>query len=581
VADGQLVLRDEPCHVAAHAFTPDGRRLAIGQHQSVVYFDLSNREEIRRWRLPARAHALAFHAAGDRLAVGYLSADIASVYEATSGNVVAELPVGAMSYHVVAWHPDGDRLAVAGSDARIQIWNVSAQRRVKTLEGHMQNVTEVMFDPAGGLLASHSWDGTLRLWDPSTGRQLLQLPFTTVSERPRISRDGRWLWAGLHGERAELLEVTRSREYRTLVSSAGVGAAAYKHVDISPDGRLLAVGMEEGAGLWDLRTGRELARLPAGTPYVFFDGGPAIDSAGHTETEFSNSLEQTESSTRNDKLCALFTSGSEGLLRWPITSDEPAGRRLRLGPPQQLSFLHRACFARTPDGRALGVATEEGGSNRIIDLETGAVRRELEPHPNGQIRALSGDGRWAASSGWHSDCVRLWNAVSGEMIHEWIVGKQTIVEFAPDSRTLIIARGDEFQFWDVKTLKPVRRLRREIGLYPGHVAFSPDGKLMALELAPAVIHLKEVASGRTVAKLEDPHGDRATWQGFTPDGTQLVVVTNYATAIHIWDLQAIRTELKEMNLDWNWPEFAPADRSSGADHEEYKIDVVLGDREKD
>src|SRR5262249_1009266 len=88
--------------------------------------------------------------------------------------------------------------------------------------------------------------------------------------------------------------------------------------------------------------------------------------------------------------------------------------------------------------------------------------------------------------------------------------------------------------------------------------FSPDGKLMALEMAPAVIHLKEVASGRTVARLEDPHGDRASWQGFTPDGTQLVVVANHSRAIHIWALRAIRTRLRDMNLDWDWPEFAPA-----------------------
>ena len=80
---------------------------------------------------------------------------------------------------------------------------------------------------------------------------------------------------------------------------------------------------------------------------------------------------------------------------------------------------------------------------------------------------------------------------------------------------------------------------------------------MALEMAPAVIHLMEVATGRTVAKLEDPHGDRATWQGFTPDGTRLVVVAGYADAIHIWDLRAIRTRLKDMNLDWDWPEFSP------------------------
>ena len=107
-------------------------------------------------------------------------------------------------------------------------------------------------------------------------------------------------------------------------------------------------------------------------------------------------------------------------------------------------------------------------------------------------------------------------------------------------------------------MQPIRRLGRDVALYPGHVAFSPDGRLMALEMAPAVIHLKEVATGRTVAKLEDPHGDRAAWLGFTPDGTQLVVAARYAKAIHVWDLRAIRERLKEMGLDWDWPEFPPA-----------------------
>jgi hypothetical protein len=88
-------------------------------------------------------------------------------------------------------------------------------------------------------------------------------------------------------------------------------------------------------------------------------------------------------------------------------------------------------------------------------------------------------------------------------------------------------------------------------------------------MAPAVLHLKEVATGRTVAKLEDPHGDRATWQGFTTDGTQLVVVAKYAGAIHIWDLRAIRRRLKDMNLDWDWPEFPPvatANRAAASAH---------------
>src|SRR5262249_36012532 len=31
----------------------------------------------------------------------------------------------------------------------------------------------------------------------------------------------------------------------------------------------------------------------------------------------------------------------------------------------------------------------------------------------------------------------------------------------------------------------------------------------------------------------------------------------YAGAIHIWDLRAIRVRLKDMHLDWDWPELAP------------------------
>src|SRR5262249_57357074 len=88
----------------------------------------------------------------------------------------------------------------------------------------------------------------------------------------------------LRGEQAGLLEVTPSREYRTLVSSAGAGVHSYSHGDISPDGRLLAVGMNPGTRLWDLRSGRELAALPAGTVSAFFDweggGEEGPDTAG-------------------------------------------------------------------------------------------------------------------------------------------------------------------------------------------------------------------------------------------------------------------------------------------------------------
>jgi serine/threonine protein kinase/WD40 repeat protein len=552
VADGRPVLQGEPRGCLGHAFSPDGRRLAVGQQKAVLCFDLATGHELKRWGLPARARTLAFHPDGDKLAVGYFDSSVVSVFDAASGKLLTDLFTGWMLEQVVAWHPDGQRLAVAGSDPRIQIWDVGAKRKLATLEGHAQYVWELTFHPDGELLASHGWDGILMLWHPASGRQLLRL--SSVSP-PRFSVDGRWLGVVWDGDRADLLEVAPSREYRTLVSSAGADAGTYGYGDISPDGHLLAVGMDEGARLWDLPGGRELAALPSGTPYVFF-----------------------EASSPDSPFRSLLTGGGDGLQRWPVTSADPEGKRRRLGPPRQLSPLGRAWFARGPDGRTLAAVTgNEGRPNRLLDLDTGAVRLELGAHPDGSVRALSGDGRWAASCGWHSDVVRLWNAGTGEMVHEWTVGKRTFVFFTPDSRALVIARGDEFSFWDVETLQPLRRLPRDSSQFPGWVAFSPDGRLMALEMAPAVIELKEVDGGRTVARLEDPHGDRATWQGFTPDGTALMVVAKYAHVVHIWDLRAIRTGLKTLNLDWDWPEFPPAATGNAAGAS-VTVEVIRGDQ---
>jgi WD40 repeat protein len=449
-----------------------------------------------------------------------------------TGNLLTALPVGAMAEQVVAWHPDGERLAVAGADPCIQLWNVAAKRKLRTLEGHAQQVTVVTFHPDGELLASYGWDGHLLLWHPASARLRMRL---TTASAPHFSADGRWLGVAWGGDRADLLEVTSTREYRTLVSSSGANRDSYGfHGDISPDGRLLVVGMDVGARLWDLRNGREMAALPEGTSFGFFDGRG----------------EGGELTSLNTRRWELLTSGLAGLQRWSVLCDDPAGERLRIGPPRQLSTLGRAWFTRRPDGVTLAAATEENGPNQILDLKTGAVRQHLGRHHLGEVRALSADGRWAASSGWHSDRVVLWNAATGEKVNEWVVGLHTFVFFTPDSRALIISRGNELTFWDVKTLQLIRRLPRDLTPFPGYVAFSPDGQLMAVEMAPTVIHLIEVATCRTVARLEDPCGDRATWQGFTPDGTRLVVMSNYASAVHIWDLQAIRKQLKDMSLSW-------------------------------
>ena len=155
------------------------------------------------------------------------------------------------------------------------------------------------------------------------------------------------------------------------------------------------------------------------------------------------------------------------------------------------------------------------------------------------------------------------------------IGGTNRVFFTPDSQALVTSRGEEYCFWEVGTWQPGRRLRREMTPYPGCLAFSPDRKVLAVELSSGIIDLVNAGSGKTLARLEDPNHDRPGWMGFTPDGTRLVTIANYSKAIHVWDLRRIRERLAEMDLDWDLGSY-PLPRDSDA-VKPLRIQVDLGD----
>src|SRR5947209_3905665 len=97
----------------------------------------------------------------------------------------------------LAWHPDGMTLAVAASDRMIHFWDVPSRKPTLVLEGTQSEGIRLSFNHAGDLLASSSWDGMLRLWDPRTGKQLFSTP--TVSRTLRFSPDDRLLYPAIQG----------------------------------------------------------------------------------------------------------------------------------------------------------------------------------------------------------------------------------------------------------------------------------------------------------------------------------------------------------------------------------------------
>ena len=92
----------------------------------------------------------------------------------------------------VVFSPDGRLLASGGWDRAIKLWRVSDGSLVRTLTGYTGFVNSVVFSPDGRLLASGDGDGTIRLWRVADGAQLQTYNQETFGAFSiRFSSDGR------------------------------------------------------------------------------------------------------------------------------------------------------------------------------------------------------------------------------------------------------------------------------------------------------------------------------------------------------------------------------------------------------
>jgi WD40 repeat protein len=381
-----------------------------------------------------------------------------------------------------------------------------ALRRLGTVRFRQPCIHDMAFTPDGKTLVVEG-PGLLVQWDVATGKELRTIPTAPGNLRSLgLSRDGRLVAIPSDGENVVVLEFATGKElFRKKLVGYPEGGGV-----ISPDNSRIAISAVEESGVWDLKTGEHLAKLPGTADLKFSPDGKWV--AGRS----------------------WVRRAGDPIILFDAKSGQERGSFAHPNYLKNRDNIVMKTYGFRPDARSLMVSWWVSGTGEdlgimIYDLKTQKLSRRIDI--DAHFVASSPDSKVIVAS--KERVVILLNADTGKEIRRWELSDTALPlsygAFSPDGKTLALGFEGGVQLWNSETGKRVDPFDGPITT-PGSLAVSNDGQTFAALYgwSPGQsVRLFDTLTLREKGRI-DSGPDCLSNLAFSPDGRRLAFVeANY------------------------------------------------------